>query len=49
MADGMCSHDGFFSLMFGHSSTVKGKLYNVSIFSEGKLTTGPLICACAET
>lgn len=34
MADGMCSHDGFFSLMFGHSRTVKGTLYKVSISSE---------------
>lgn len=32
MAEGMCSHDGFFSLMLGHSSTAKGKLYRVSIF-----------------
>lgn len=31
MADGMCSHDGFFSLMFGHSSTTNGILYKVSM------------------
>lgn len=31
MADGMCSHDGFFSFTFGHSSTVNGMLYSVSM------------------
>lgn len=31
IADGMCSHDGFFSLTLGHSSTAKGKPYIVSI------------------
>lgn len=33
IADGMCSHDGFFSLMFGHSSTANGTLYKVSMVS----------------
>lgn len=31
MADGMCSHDGFFSFIFGHSSTANGILYKVSM------------------
>lgn len=34
MADGICSHDGFFSFIFGHSSTVNGILYNVSMVIE---------------